>query len=259
SDLREQGYTTTPPTVLSPTRMAEFAERQGLVCTGDEGVFLANPECNRLFAVQQLYQTTKDRGTYITVLLVAVLFACMFAFGSFTHRASRNLLTLKSKGQRFSPEKSVFWFFIPVFNLVKPWQIYREIFKGSDPTVSTHDELAWKTEGKVPAIVHVWVGIFLGVFIFNWLTIRTVWYPVRTTIDDVVIAHQRLIIADLLLAVLGVAAILVAIELNRRQEARHDLVGDITVTPPGPVDPLEEALKEGIRRKELENRRSRPR
>ncbi|MDE0593242.1 MAG: hypothetical protein OSB68_08435, partial [Dehalococcoidia bacterium] len=70
-------------------------------------------------------------------------------------------------------------------------------------------------------------------------------------------AHQRLIVADLLLAVLGVAAILVALELHKRQEARHAKVGDITVTPPLPIDPLERALKEGIRRKDLENQRAR--
>ena len=181
----------------------------------------------------------------------------MFAFGSFTHRASRNLLTLKSNDQGFSPEKGVFWFFIPVFNLVKPWQVYRELFRGSDPAVTTDDELAWKKKGRVPAIVNVWTGIFVVVSFYNLLTIRRVWNSVRETVDDVVVAHQRLIIADILLAALGIAAIIVVIELHRRQEARHALVGNITVTPPRPVDPLEEALKEGIRRKELENRKSR--
>jgi hypothetical protein len=95
------------------------------------------------------------------------------------------------------------------------------------------------------------------VFFFNPRTIGWFWYSVRETIDDVIVAHQRLIIADILLAVLGVAAILVVNELHKRQEARHAKVGMITVTPPLPVDPLEEALKEGIRRKELENRRAR--
>ena len=57
-----------------------------------------------------------------------------------------------------------------------------------------------------------------------------------------------------MLALLGVAALLVVIELHKRQESRHIKVCKITVTPPPPVDPLEEALKEGIRRKELDNR-----
>jgi len=48
--------------------------------------------------------------------------------------------------------------------------------------------------------------------------------------------------------------LLVVIELHKRQESRHVKVGKIIVTPPPPVDPLEEALKEGIRRKELDNR-----
>jgi len=106
----------------------------------------------------------------------------------------------------------------------------------------------------VSKLVHLWAGIFVVVFIYNPLSIGRVWHSVRITFTDSVIAHQRLVIADLLLALLGIAALLVVIELHKRQELRHIKIGNITVTPPPPVDPLEEALKEGIRRKELDNR-----
>jgi hypothetical protein len=191
------------------------------------------------------------------VLLIAVLFVNMFVFGSFSHRASRNILTLKNEDQNFTPEKAVLWFFIPVLNMVKPWNVFRELFRGSDPNVTIDDQHAWKSKGRVPKIVHVWAAVFVGVFLFNPRTIGWFWYSVRVTMDDVITAHQRLIIADMLMAILGVTAIFVVLELHKRQEARHAKVGDITVTPPPPIDPLEEALKEGIRRKELENRRAR--
>ena len=51
--------------------------------------------------------------------------------------------------------------------------------------------------------------------------------------------------ADILLALLGVAAILVIVDLHRRQEARHAKVGNVTVTPAPPVDPLEESPERG--------------
>ncbi|MBP38407.1 MAG: DUF4328 domain-containing protein [Dehalococcoidia bacterium] len=261
SDLRDQGMVSVPPTQQSTQRdissILSFAEAEGIGCNTEDDIISLSPECARLMDVQDEYTAVKDTGAMLVVLLMAVLLANMFAFGSFTHRASRNVLALNNSSQGFTPEKAVLWFFIPVFNLFKPWQVFKELFRGSDPAVTIRDELAWKTEGTVSARVHIWAAVFVGVFFFNPRTIGWFWYSIRETIDDVIVAHQRLIIADILLALLGVAAIFVAIELHRRQEARHAKVGVITVTPPPPVDSLEEALKEGIRRKELENRRAR--
>ena len=254
SDLHDQGFTSVPPSTLSPQSMIDFAEREGLTCIDTSDVFMATYECNRLFDAQNIYEVVKGQSSLAFVILMALLLVNMFAFGSFTHRASRNLLTLKSSEQGFTPEKAVMWFFIPIMNLFKPWQVFRELFKGSDPEVTTSDDLAWKTTGKVSNLVHFWAGIFVLIFIYNPITIGRVWHSVRLTFSDSVVAHQRLVIADLLLALLGVAALLVVIELHKRQESRHVKVGNIIVTPPPPVDPLEEALKEGIRRKELDNR-----
>ncbi len=254
SDLQDQGFTSVPPATLSPQSLIDFAAQEGLNCTDTTDVFLATSECNRFFDARNIYETAKGQSSLAFVILMALLLVNMFAFGSFTHRASRNLLTLKSSEQGFTPEKAVMWFFIPIMNLIKPWQVFRELFRGSDPGVSTSDNLAWKTNGKVSKLVHLWAGIFVVVFIFNPVSIGRVWHSVRLTFTDSVVAHQRLVIADLLLALLGIAALLVVIELHKRQELRHIKIGNITVTPPPPVDPLEEALKEGIRRKELDNR-----
>jgi len=254
SDLQDQGFTSVPPATLSPQSLIDFAAKEGLNCTDTTDVFLATSECNRFFDARNIYESAKGQSALAFVILMALLLVNMFAFGSFTHRASRNLLTLKSSEQGFTPEKAVMWFFIPIMNLIKPWQVFKELFRGSDPGVTPSDNLAWKTKGKVSKLVHLWAGIFVVVFIYNPLSIGRVWHSVRITFTDSVIAHQRLVIADLLLALLGIAALLVVIELHKRQELRHIKIGNITVTPPPPVDPLEEALKEGIRRKELDNR-----
>jgi len=263
ADLQNQGMASVPPTQQSTLRdvnkILEFAALEGVACISQAQIIAMSPECTHLMDVQDKYTSVNDTGLMLTVLLLAVLLANMFAFGAFTHRSSRNLLTLKSDKQGFSPEKSVMWFFVPVLNLVKPWQVFRELFRGSDPDVTTSNQTEWKTKGKVPVIVHVWAAIFVSVFVFNPRTVGYFGSSVLNTLENTVTAHQRLIVADLLLAVLGVAAILVVLELHKRQEARHAKVGDITVTPPLPIDPLEKALKEGIRRKDLENQRARSR
>ena len=257
-DLRDQGFQTAPPARFSTPDLLEFAVREGVACNTEAEIATLTPECSRLLNAQTDYAGVKDTGSILVVVLVIAFVVNMYAFGSFTHRASRNLLTLKSGGQRFTPERSVLWFFAPIFNLVKPWQVFRELFSASDPSASTVDELDWKQKGTAPAIVSIWAALFVAVFFYNSLTLSLFWQSARETISDVVLYHQRLIIADLLLAVLGISAIIVAVELHRRQEARHALVGEITVTPPPPVNPLEEAVKEGIRRKELTDRKSRP-
>ncbi len=256
-EIQDQGIVSAPPAILAPQAMIDFAAREGLTCADPDGVFIVTPDCTQLFAVQSEYESVKGTGSFLTVALLAILLASIFAWGSFTHRASRNLLTLKSAKQGFSPEKSVMWFFIPVFNLVKPWAVFKELYRASDPAVSTQEPTEWQKKGKVRVRVHVWAAIFVAVFIFNPRSIGWFWYQIRETLDDVIIAHQRLVYADLLLAVLGIAAIYVAVGLHGTQEARHKKVGDITVTPPLPIDPLEEALKDGIRRKDSENRRAR--
>ena len=259
TELRDQGIQSIPPSLQSSLidfqQIIDFAEKEGFAC--DPEADLSSPGCIRLLEVQEEYVSLRNTGNLLFLGLMAVLVVNMFAFGALTHRASRNLPTLKSEKQVFAPERAVIWFFVPVFNLFKPWMVFREMFKASDPDVSTTDDTVWKTKGSVPTSVHAWAGIFIAVFIFNPRTIGWFWYPVRETIEDVLLAQSRLIMADILLALLGAAAILVVADLHRRQEARHAKVGNVTVTPAPPVDSLEQALKEGIRRKELENKRAR--
>jgi hypothetical protein len=259
TELRDQGIQSIPPSLQSSLidfqQIIDFAEKEGFAC--DPEADLSSPGCIRLLEVQEEYVSLRNTGNLLFLGLMAVLVVNMFAFGALTHRASRNLPTLKSEKQGFAPERAVIWFFVPVFNLFKPWMVFREMFKASDPDVSTTDDTAWKTKGSVPTSVHAWAGIFIAVFIFNPRTIGWFWYPVRETIEDELLAQSRLIMADILLALLGAAAILVVADLHRRQEARHAKVGKVIVTPAPPVDSLEEALKEGIRRKELENKRAR--
>ncbi|MBT7078577.1 MAG: DUF4328 domain-containing protein, partial [Chloroflexi bacterium] len=131
-DLQNQGIASVPPTQQSTLRdvdkILEFAAIEGVDCTTQEQIIALTPECSSLMDVQDKYTSVKDTGAMLFVLLMAVFLANMFAFGAFTHRSSRNLLTLKSDKQGFSPEKSVMWFFVPVLNLIKPWQVFRELF-----------------------------------------------------------------------------------------------------------------------------------
>lgn len=60
-------------------------------------------------------------------LLTAVFFLIWI------YQAFRNLSPLKARNLEFSPGWAVGWWFIPFANLLKPFQVVRELFNESDP------------------------------------------------------------------------------------------------------------------------------
>ena len=116
---------------------------------------------------------------------------------------------------------AVTWFFIPIMNLFNPWRVYIELFKGSDPSI-TAGEPNWHSIGMVPKIVHFWELSFLLIFVFNPFTISRIWFSVRKTIEDVSSAHSALLIADIMLAILGLLAMFLTTKLHIWQEKRKN-------------------------------------
>jgi hypothetical protein len=73
----------------------------------------------------------------------------------------RNLLALGVPGLRFSPGWSIGWFFVPVMNLFRPWQVMKETVRASQVLPGSSDPLAWKT-APYPPLVHYWWWLPLG-------------------------------------------------------------------------------------------------
>ena len=80
--------------------------------------------------------------------------------------ASRNLEVLGALGQRFSPGWVVGWWFIPIFNLFRPYQVVAEIWRGSDPEM-VGEPVNWK-RGPTSALLGWWWVLFL-MSVYTWL------------------------------------------------------------------------------------------
>ena len=66
------------------------------------------------------------------VILLLAYLLCIVSFCLWIHRATRNLPALgKTYLPRFTPRWAVGWFFVPILNLVRPYQVMREIWRGS--------------------------------------------------------------------------------------------------------------------------------
>ena len=60
------------------------------------------------------------------------------------YRMNKNLRTLSGEQMRFTPGWSVGWYFIPIANLFKPYQVMKEIWRVSHKNeLTTYDLLGW--------------------------------------------------------------------------------------------------------------------
>ena len=196
------------------------------------------------------FDNMNGRSSLVSVLLIVLLLVIAFPFSTFAHRSSRNLRTLRSDGQKHSPDGVVIRFFIPVVNLYKPLIMFTELFKASDPRLQPGDSEAWQKRGIVSPIAVLWGLAWAGFLIFNPITVARIFFNQRADLSDVESATGGLIAADILILVLGVLTILMVNTLSKWQDIRAARYGTVTITPPRPRDPLEKALEEGIRRQE---------
>lgn len=76
------------------------------------------------------------------------------------HKAYSNLSPLKARHLQFSPGWAVGWWFIPFANLVKPFQVVREVYNESDPDFDP-DSGFLNLPAGTPFEIGVWWAAFL--------------------------------------------------------------------------------------------------
>lgn len=238
--------------VWTSRAIIEFANTEGINCPDANASYefffgpqIETPEytgCGTVFDIASQYQASQDRSRLIWLLVMITLLIVAFPYLSAIHRASRNLLTLKSEEQKHRPEWAVLHHFIPVCNLFQPGRVIRELFKGSDPNVTLENTSTWKTKGKVHPIAYLWWLLWVVAIFFNPILIPR--FFGITNMEDLIRVNTYFVYSDLLLIILGAVAILMLRQLHTLQQMRFEKVGPITVTPPMPQDPLQEALKE---------------
>jgi hypothetical protein len=108
-DFRKSGITTIPTTSTDPEDIFAFAEKEGLDCSTLDQIRSSSPGCDTAISVRARFADTQDRSFLIFAIAFVVIIATAFPWGTFIHRAGRNLLTLKSEGQRSRPDSVVLW------------------------------------------------------------------------------------------------------------------------------------------------------
>lgn len=82
--------------------------------------------------------------------------ALVTLFSVWVYRVNSNARALGAQGMRFSPRWAVGWFFVPIMNFFRPYQVVREVWKASDPKVLTQ----WDQK-KTPVLLKAWWAAWL--------------------------------------------------------------------------------------------------
>ena len=107
------------------------------------------------------------RQQIIGLLQVALLLCTAVAFPIWFYRAHKNLPSLGATDLKYSPRWAAGGFFVPFLNLVRPFQVMREVWHGSNPaTVRVETDSSFSLSGlhrddRTPPLVGWWWGLFL--------------------------------------------------------------------------------------------------
>ena len=167
---------------------------------------------------QELIANDDRQGAVSGFLLVAHI-ALVVAFCIWVHRASKNLQALEVVGQRFSPGWAVGWWFVPIMNLFRPYQVTREIWRGSHPSVTRQDPHAWHNAPLTP-ILGWWWGIWLAsnfVLLGAWRALTSD----DVAAEELITANYFSLASDALTIVAAVLAFMLVRGITANQEAKH--------------------------------------
>ncbi len=145
---------------------------------------------------------------FLVTILTGVLFLLWI------HRCYKNTQVFGCHGLNFTPGWAVGWFFVPILNMVQPFRVIREIWKGSDPSIGNAH--SWQNAPST-TLLPVWWAFFvigavagLGLFAYIHVQFAEVTYYLAG-------AWTRLV-----LDAWDVPAIILTILLVRRITARQD-------------------------------------
>lgn len=130
---------------------ATYASTDGLA-RGVMVILLIEAACQFI----AIYVPAVGVASSLLALIGLVLFLLWF------YRVYRNLPTLGANQLRFTPGWAVVWWFIPILNFWKPYQVTVEIMKSSDPAIGNTDSETRKGMRRSRLVLTWWVFSFVA-------------------------------------------------------------------------------------------------
>ena len=169
-------------------------------------------------------ESNDNRQIAIGLVLLAALAATVISFCLWIYRSASNLDALQANNRRFTPGWSVGWWFIPFMNLVRPYQVVKEIWRGSYPVAPTYGpegdgHPGWMFAPISPAIGWWW-GTWLTSGLVNYLVTRTISND-ESSVDSVIDAQYFSLAGDALTFIATVLLFLLVKRITANQETKY--------------------------------------
>ncbi len=137
------------------------------------------------------------------------------------YRMAQNLRALGRHGATWAPGWSIGgWFCPPCAIYAIPWLMFRELWRGSDPTLAPND-LGWK-QGAVSPLVNVWWVLFGLVPMIGFVTSAGLVTNIGS-IDETEIAQRfdDFAVINVVLALVAIVTTVVYLLMMRQLTGRH--------------------------------------
>ena len=172
-----------------------------------------------------------SRQQLIAIIQLLVLVATAVCFSVWIYRAHKNLPALGAGNLEYSPGWAVGGFFVPFLNIVRPFQVMREIWKASDPEVELSIPHSWQYVATSP-LIGFWWGAWIVSNILGQLVFRL--SDENNSIDDLLALTYLMIASDAVGIIAGVFAIVLVRSIDGRQERKFRRLVELYAPPPQP-------------------------
>jgi hypothetical protein len=177
--------------------------------------------------IEQAEALANDARQQLLLLANAISsIVCIILFLMWVYRTNRNLRPLGVRGIEFTPGWSVGWWFVPIANIVRPYQIVKEIYLASDPLVALPRGIQRR---GAPPVVRGWWGCWVAGYIINRVVTRG---EAPTSPAELISLSYGVSISSALHVVAGILAIVLVARIDRRQDQRYDRLADGSLAIP---------------------------
>lgn len=170
----------------------------------------------------------QDRRALVGGLQMLAFVVASGLFLRWIHRMNANAHALSASGMHYEPGASVAWFFVPVFQLWKPLDMLRELFRASHP-----DHIEDWQAAPVPHLLSLWWTLWLSFLLTSALALLA--DVLAASLGEQYAAAWGTAVAGVVAAPLGVAAAVGVWRLHARQRARFRVTAPMRIRQPWPT------------------------
>jgi len=224
--------------VITIASIASTIAEIGLLQRIESGGFVSEAEAD----------SNDSRQQVIALLYIAAFAVSAIAFLAWIGRASANLAALGVDNQRFSPGWAVGWWFIPVMGLFRPYQVMKEIWKGSYPVLGADGLSGWP-DAPVSRLLGFWWAAWL---LASWVTNFTnrLFFS-GATVSELIAADVFDAASDAILLVSLALVLILVRRITANQSRKHAAYQDLIEAGMLPEEADEETAQAPAQRENL--------